>query len=215
MKHFFKRVILLLTGLSLFSLGIVTTIKANIGYAPWEVFHVGLALTTGLSIGTISIIVGAVIVIVLLLLRENLGLGTILNIILIGIIIDIIFPYIPIGETLITQIIMMLGGIFIISVGTCLYLKAAWGAGPRDGLMVALTRRTKKPVGVCRFAIEFVVTIIGFFLGGMVGGGTVLFVIAIGFSIQMTFKLFRFDAAAVKHETLRDTYILLKNARRR
>lgn len=214
MKHFIKRIVLLLVGLVLFSLGIVITIKANIGYAPWEVFHVGLAITTGLSIGTISIIIGAVIVIILLLLREKLGFGTIFNIILIGIIIDVIFPYIPLGETLITGIIMMLAGIFIISVGTCLYLKAAFGAGPRDGLMVVLSRRTRRSVGFCRFAMEFVVTIIGFFFGGMVGAGTVLFVIAIGFFIQMTFKLFRFDATAVRHETMLDTYTLLKNARR-
>ena len=205
----------LIIGLIFFSVGVVATIRANIGFAPWEVFHVGLSNVTGLSIGVIAIIVGAVIVIIVTLLGERLGLGTIMNMIVIGLIFDIIFPHFPQAQNAITGTIMLLAGIFSISLGTYFYMRGAFGTGPRDSLMVALTRKTKLPVGLCRGIIELLVTISGFFLGGMVGFGTVIFVVAIGFSVQMTFKLFKFDPKAIRHETLRDTYTTLKNAMQR
>ena len=214
-KHFFARVLTLLTGLFFYALGIVTTIKANIGYAPWDVLHVGLANTTGLSIGVISIIVGVSLGIIVLILGEKLGFGTIMNMILIGLFIDVLFPHIPLAINPVIGIIMLITGLFIISVGSYFYIKAAFGAGPRDSLMVVLARRTKFPVGLCRCVIELLATITGWFLGGMVGIGTVIFVIAIGFCIQITFKIFKFDVTTVKHETLIDTYAALKIAMRR
>ena len=201
------RVLHLTTGLVLYAIGIVITIKANIGYAPWDVFHVGLANTTGLTIGIISIIVGIIIVTLVTLLKEKFGIGTVLNIIFIGIFIDIIFliDIIPVAHNTIAGIIMLIAGLFIISFGSFFYIRSGFGVGPRDNLMVVLARRTRLPVGICRFAIELVVTIIGWLLGGMVGIGTVVSVIAIGFCIQITFKLFKFDVTAVKHENVRDT----------
>ncbi|MCL2601771.1 MAG: hypothetical protein FWD91_03040 [Treponema sp.] len=213
MKRFCLRIFALLIGLFLFSFGVVLTIKANIGYAPWEVFHVGLARTIGVSIGTISISIGVLVVVINILLGEKLGFATFLNMILVGLIVDLLFPRIPLGQNLIAGIIMLLAGVFSISIGTYFYLTAALGPGPRDGLMIALARKTGRSVGLCRFAIEFVVTIAGFFLGGMVGVGTVLFVVVIGFAVQITFKIFRFDATAVKHETMRDTCAALKAIR--
>jgi uncharacterized membrane protein YczE len=191
------------------------TIKANIGYAPWDVFHVGLTITTGLSIGTMSILVGLALAIIVLILGEKLGLGTVLNIILIGIFIDFFFPFIPIAGNPIIGTIMLIAGLFIISLGSYFYIKSAFGAGPRDSLMVVLARKTKFPVGLCRGVIELCVTVIGWFLGGMVWFGTVIFVIGIGFCIQITFKIFRFDVTKVKHETLRDTYYSIKNIRQK
>jgi len=210
LKHFFARLLIMLTGLTFFALGIVLTIKADIGYAPWDVFHVGLAHTTGLSIGLVSIIVGIVIVIVVVVLREKLGLATILNMVWVGLFIDLFFPHIPLAKNPVIGTIMLITGIMSIAIGTYFYMKAAFGAGPRDSLMIALARRTKLPVGLCRGAIELLATISGWFLGGMVGFGTVMFVILIGFCVQMVFKLFKFDATALKHETLRDTYLTLK-----
>jgi len=205
----------MVTGQAFFALGIVMTIRANIGYAPWDVFHVGLTNVTGLSLGVVSILVGTVIVIIVTILGEKFGLGTICNIILIGVFLDIIFPHIPIANNRINGTIMLIAGLFIISLGSYLYIKSAFGAGPRDSLMVALTRRTKLPVGLCRGVLELFVTTIGWFLGGMVGFGTVIFVISIGFCIQLTFKVFRFDVKAVKHETLRDTYAAIIRYRQR
>ena len=212
MKPFFLRLLIIMTGLFFYAVGIVLTIKANIGYAPWEVFHVGIAGKTGLSIGLVSIIVGLVIVIIVILLREKIGLGTILNMVVIGIFIDIIFPYIPTAKRLTSGILMLITGLFIISIGSYFYIKSAFGAGPRDSLMVVLARKTKLPIGLCRSIIELSATVTGWMLGGMVGLGTVISVIAIGFCIQITFKLFRFDVTAVKHETLSDTFAVIKSA---
>ena len=207
MKHLLTGLFNMTIGLLLTALGIIITIKANIGYAPWEVFHVGLSNTIGLSFGITTIIVGIVIVIIVTLLGEKLGLGTILSMVLTGIFADIILimNIIPIAENLAIGVIMLIAGLFIISLGTYFYIKTAYGVGPRDNLMVVLARKTKIPVGVCRIIVEFVVTVIGWLLGGMVGIGTIISVIAIGFCIQITFSLFKFDVTAVKHEAFDDT----------
>jgi len=191
-------------GLILYAFGIVLMINANIGYAPWEVFHVGLANTLGLSIGVASIIAGVVIVIIVTILGEELGFGTICSMIVTGVFIDIIFfmNIIPIMNDLILGIIMLIAGLFIIALGSYFYIKSAFGVGPRDNLMVVLAKRIKLPVGLCRSLIEVLVTFIGWFLGGMIGIGTVISAIAVGFCIQIVFKLFKFDVTAIKHETL-------------
>ena len=198
----------LITGIVLYAFGIIITIKANIGYAPWEVFHVGLSKTMGLSLGTISILVGIVILILVTILGEKFGLGTILNILLIGTFLDIIlmFNIIPTANNYIAGIAMLISGLFIISLGSFFYIRSAFGVGPRDNLMVVLAKRTKFPVGACRGFIEFIVTFSGWILGGMVGIGTIISVIAVGFCIQLTFGLFKFDVTSVKHESLGDTY---------
>ena len=208
------RILNLIFGLFLFALGIVITIKANIGYAPWDVFHVGLAITTGLSIGVAGIVTGAVIVLLTIALGEKLGLGTLANMIMIGLFIDLIMwpDIIPIANHFGVGIAMMLFGIILISVGSYFYIKSAFGTGPRDSLMIAMNRRTKMPVGVCRGLVELVATIGGWFLGGMVGVGTVIFVIGIGFCIQAVFAIFKFDAKSVEHETLNQTYQAVKKA---
>ena len=201
----------MMIGLILYAFGIIISIKANIGYAPWEVFHVGLANTTGMSLGFATIIVGILIVVIVTLAGEKLGFGTIASMLLTGIFIDIILliNFIPLANNLITGIVMLIMGLFFISIGTYFYIKSAFGVGPRDNLMVVLARKVKIPVGVWRCIIELTVLVIGWFLGGMVGIGTVISVIAIGFCIQITFKALKFDVTAVKHESMKETYIAL------
>jgi len=206
------RLLNMLIGLVFYAFGIVITIKANIGYAPWDVFHVGLSNKTGISLGLVSIAVGAFIVVIVTLLKEKLGLGTILNMILIGLFIDFVFPLIPVVNNPVTGTIALITGLFAIAVGSYFYIKSAFGVGPRDNLMVVLARRTKLPVGLCRGMIELLATVLGWIMGGMVGLGTVISVIAIGFCIQIVFKLFKFDVTSVKHETLGDTFMTLKRA---
>jgi len=197
-----------LFGLLLYAIGIILTIKAHVGYAPWDVFHVGLSLTTGISIGFASIITGVVIIIFVTIAGEKIGIGTLANIILIGLFIDLILflDIIPLAENIVIGIAMLLAGLFVISLGSYFYIKSAFGAGPRDNLMVVLNRKTKLPVGVCRSIVELIATIAGWFLGGMVGVGTVISVVAIGFFIQITFAIFRFKAADVKHESVLQTF---------
>ena len=207
MGSFFARVSNMLVGLVFYALGIVLLLKANIGYAPWEVFHVGLANTLGMSIGLASIIAGLAIVLAVTVLGEKFGFGTIASMVLTGIFIDILLAIdiIPVSEYPAAGMAMLVIGIFTISFGSYFYIKSAFGVGPRDNLMVVLARKTKLPVGICRVAVELAVTIIGFFLGGMVGIGTVASAISIGFCVQITFRALQFDVTAVKHETIADT----------
>ena len=195
-------------GLFIYALGIVITMKASIGFAPWEVFQSGIANTVGLSIGVVTIFVGLVIIVVVKILGEQIGLGTISNMLLIGLFMDLILyiDIIPTRNNIFYCLALLIAGLFTISIGSFFYIKAAFGAGPRDSLMVALARRTRIPVGVCRSLIELSVTFFGWLLGGMVGIGTVVSVIGIGFCIQITFRVFRFDVTAVRHESFRDTF---------
>lgn len=204
MKKFYIRFLRLIFGLFLYSTGTVITLNANIGYAPWEVFHVGLSKTTGISIGTASIITGIFIVIINVVLKEKLGLGTILNMILIGVFLDLIigFHIIPHAGNLLSGIIMIITGLFVIALASYFYIGSAFGAGPRDSLMVAFARITGFPVGLCRSIIESIVVLAGWRLGGMVGIGTIISAFSIGFCIQITFKLLKFDPTKINHETI-------------
>lgn len=202
--HVTIRLLRLLGGLLLYTLGIVFTLNAHIGYAPWDVFHVGFANATGMSIGTASIIVGVLIGLIAIVLGEKIGLGTLLNMLLIGVFLDLILEWniVPVAHNYGIGIVMLLAGLFIIALGSYFYIGSAFGAGPRDSLMVVLTRKTRLPVGVCRGTIELLAVLAGWRLGGMVGAGTLISAFAIGFCIQATFKLLQFDATTVQHETL-------------
>ncbi|MCL1828075.1 MAG: hypothetical protein FWG32_01115 [Oscillospiraceae bacterium] len=212
MLRFIARISGIVFGLFLYALGLLLGIEANIGYAPWEVFHVGLSKTTGLSIGTVIILSGLFIVVLVTVLGEKFGLGTILGVVLTGSFIDLImyfdnrFAIIPKPGNLLTGALMLVAGLFIIAFGIFFYMGAAMGAGPRDNLMVVVARRTRFSVGICRGAVELTVTVVGWLLGGMVGLGTVISVVAIGFCVQITFKLLKFDPTVIKHERLDETF---------
>ncbi len=212
MKSFVNRMLRLLLGLLLYALGIVLTLNARIGFGPWEVFHVGLAETTGMSIGTASIVTGVAIAVIALLIGEQLGLGTVLNMVLIGIFLDAILAVaiIPLAASFWIGVAMMVAGLFVIALGSYFYIGSGFGAGPRDSLMVALVRKTRLPVGVIRGGIELTAVLPGWRLGGMVGLGTVLPALLIGFCVQLTFRLLRFDPTAVKHESLLATWQIFR-----
>ncbi|NMD71463.1 hypothetical protein HHO41_14245 [Bacillus sp. DNRA2] len=211
MKYFLTRLLRLIFGLFLYSLGIVITMNANIGYAPWDVLHVGLAKTIGMSIGNVSIIAGVLIGVVTVLFGEKLGVGTILNMVLIGLFLDMLISIdiIPVASNYVFGILMVLVGLYIIALASYFYIGSGFGAGPRDSLMVALTRKTGLPVGICRGTIEFLAVIIGWKLGGMVGFGTIISAFMIGFCVQTTFKMLKFDPTKVEHETMDHTFNFL------
>lgn len=208
MKFFYTRLLRLIWGLFLYALGVVVTLNANIGYAPWDVFHVGLAKTVGISIGAASIITGVIVAVIAVLLGEKLGLGTLLNMVLIGAFLDLIISIniIPVLNNFPLGIMMLVVGLLIIAFASYFYIGSAFGAGPRDSLMVALTRKTGLPIGICRGIIELLAVFVGWRLGGMLGIGTIISALAIGFCVQVTFKLLKFEATEVKHETLDQTY---------
>lgn len=203
MAGYILRFIKLNFGLFLYGLGIIVTMRANVGYAPWEVLHSGISQTLGVSIGLVNTAVGAIIVALVFLLGEKIGLGTIFNMFMIGLFMDLILflDFIPLFNNFWIGTLVLILGLFIISLGTYFYISSAFGAGPRDSLMVAITRKTGLPVGLCRGILEVSVVLIGWFLGGMVGLGTVISAFVIGFCVQITFKLLKFDPTLVKHET--------------
>lgn len=198
----------LVAGLFCYSVGILLTINAHIGYSPWDVFHVGLAQTFGFPLGMTGIGVGLVVVVLAYYLGETLGMGTLLNMILIGVFLDLIIwsQVLPVASTLVGGLGMLAAGMVVIAIASYLYISSGFGAGPRDTLMVALHRKTGYPIGLCRGAIEVIVMVVGYFLGGMVGVGTVITATLIGPFIQWCFRLFAFDARAINHETLSETW---------
>ena len=206
----------LILGLFFYALGIVLTIQANIGYGPWEVFHVGLSAVTGLSIGGASIIVGLIIVVITVLMGERIGIGTLLNMLLIGFFLDLLLAIglIPRIENTLVGIIVLIIGLYVISLGSFFYIGSGFGAGPRDSLMVALTRKLRWPIGLIRSLIELTATILGWMFGGMVGIGTLISGFAIGFCVHSSFKLLKFDPTKIHHSTLNESYAEIRAALR-
>lgn len=210
---YIKRFIRLLAGLFLFALGTCFIVQADIGLAPWDSFSMGLSLATGLSFGDIVIVTGILILVVDYLMHEQLGFGTILNALLIGKFIDLLqwSGIVPKMEHLSSGIVMLLAGEIIICLATFLYVGTGLGCGPRDALMVALGKRfQEKPIGLIRGIIEGSVLLAGWLLGAKIGIGTVIAVFGIGFILQFTFKLLRFDVTSVRHESILDTLRIWK-----
>ncbi|MGE5676889.1 MAG: YczE/YyaS/YitT family protein [Pseudomonadota bacterium] len=196
-----KRFAKLLLGVFLYAVGIVLTINANLGLAPWDVFHQGLSIRTGITMGQASIYVGFVFVILDSFLGEKLGWGTLLNIVLIGTFVDILMlnHLLPVFSGMVPRYLEMFAGMMVIGIASYYYISAGLGSGPRDGLMVALTKRTTKSVRFIRNCIELCALAIGFFLGGSVGLGTLIMALSTGYFVQFAFKLFKYNVKETKH----------------
>jgi len=212
MKESILRVLRLLAGLFLFATGIVMTINANLGLAPWDVFHQGISKILNITIGQASIGVGVILIVLNSFFGERLGWGTILNMLLIGLFIDLLMlnNIIPVSNSFFSGFIMAMLGMFVIGIASFLYIGAGLGSGPRDGLMVALTKKTGKSVRFIRNFIETSVLVIGYLLGGHVGIGTVLMSLCIGYFVQFAFKICRFDVNAVEHRFIDQDIKFLK-----
>jgi uncharacterized membrane protein YczE len=208
MKAVVIRLFRLFFGLFLYAVGIVLTMQAHIGYAPWEVFHAGIAKVMGVQIGTVTILVGLLIGIAVMLFGEPLGLGTVCNMVVIGLFMNILLASGLFAELSnpVLGVVQLIAGLFVISLASYFYISSGFGAGPRDSLMVLLSRKTKFSVGTCRGAIEVGVTAVGFLLGGFLGWGTLLSAVLIGFCIQITFKVLHFDPKKVAHEDFVSSY---------
>jgi uncharacterized membrane protein YczE len=170
-------------GLATFGVGIALLIDANLGAAPWDVFHTGVAELTGLAVGQVTIITGVVLLLLWVPLGETMGLGTVLNAIEIGLVVDLVLPLLPEPELLIARTAMMLGGVVVIAIGSGLYIGAGLGPGPRDGLMTGFAKRGIS-IRFARTAIELTVLLIGIALGGAIGVGTAVFALGIGPLVQ-------------------------------
>jgi uncharacterized membrane protein YczE len=175
-----KTLIYLVLGLSLFAIGETLLITANQGVSPWTVLAQGISFQTNLSIGITTFIVSLIVLIFWYPLKQKPGLGTILNIVLISIIIDLSTPVLPYPKSFLFQIIQSIVAVFLVGLGSGFYLTANLGPGPRDGLMTGLQNLTNQPIALIRTIIEVSAVGIGFYLGGIVGIGTLLFAFGIG-----------------------------------
>lgn len=213
--HYPRRLLWVVLGMVVSAVGIVMMLQANIGLEPWSVLQQGMAQTFGITYGTASVIVGAAAIGVAILCGEGFGLGTVLNITLCAVFIDFLLArgWIPLMENLFSGILMLVGGLELLAIGTWLYMKSALGVGPRDALMVALARKTGRSVGLCRAVVEIGVIVAGWLLGGQVGIGTVISAVGLGSLFNLNFALLHFKAAELHQENLRETFHNLKSGR--
>ncbi len=169
----------LYTGLVLFGAGIALMVAADLGLPPWDVLHQGLSERTGISIGVMNILVGFVVLLMWFPLRERVGIGTISNVIVIGLVIDLVLAVVPDVDHVAARFAITTFGLVLVGVGSGFYIGAGLGPGPRDGLMTGIARRGLR-IGLVRAAIEISVLAAGWLLGGTVGVGTVMFALFIG-----------------------------------
>ncbi|MGW2648988.1 membrane protein YczE [Streptomyces sp. NPDC001393] len=185
-----RRLIQLYAGLTLYGASSALLVEAGLGLEPWNVLHQGLAELTGLTIGVVSIIVGAAVLLLWIPLRQRPGLGTVSNVFVIGLAMDGTLALVPDAHSLAVRVPLLLAGIVLNGAATGLYIAARFGPGPRDGLMTGLHRRTGRSIRLMRTGIEVAVVVTGFLLGGTIGVGTVLYAVSIGPLAQLFLRVF-------------------------
>ena len=189
------RVVQLVGGLVLFGTGLWLGLQAALGVGPWDVLHGGLSERLGTPFGLTSIAVGVVVLLLAVWSGVRAGLGTVLNVIVVGSVIDLLLAM-PVLDglddgPLAVRLPLVVLGILVVAAGSALYLGAHLGPGPRDGLMVAIAQRTGWSVGTSRGVLECTVLLLGVLLGGPVGPGTVVFALGIGPAVQLAFRVLR------------------------
>jgi len=172
--------IYLILGLILFGLGETLLITAGVGVSPWTVLAQGISFKTGYSIGLSTFFVSIGVLCLWIPLRQKPGVGTILNTIIVSIVIDVSLPYLPAPELLVFQILQVIIGVVIVGLGSGFYLIANLGPGSRDGLMTGLQKKTNLPIYLIRAILEISAVTVGWYLGGIIGIGTIVFALAIG-----------------------------------
>lgn len=190
-----KRLPITILGFVFLSIGIMLTKRSMLGMPPWGVFHEGFSMLTGLSFGVITQLVGFVILLFsFFVLKIKIGLGTILNVLLVGWFIDLSDQYYNFDPTeLFSKVLIYSIGLLSMTFGRSLYIASRLGAGPRDGLFVGLSKTLNIQVKYIKPAIELTVLLLGFIFGGTLGVGTVIAAFFSGYLVQMFFKLFSFD----------------------
>ena len=213
MKKELFRYVKLYLGLFICAMGAITVLNSNMGLPPWDVLHQGISKVAGITIGQASIGIGIIIVLLDVFLGQPIGIGSVINFIFVGIFMDLIvyLDFIPKPTTLLGQIAELLIGIFFYTYGTFLYMIQGMGCGPRDGFMQILTTKLNKPVSLIKNSIELIALILGWFLGGKLGVGTVATAIVMGFLLEMMLKMSKIDIKKLRHRSLKEELIHLKN----
>jgi uncharacterized membrane protein YczE len=186
-----RRLTQLFVGLVLYGFSMALMIRSGLGLNPWDVFHQGLSRLTGLSMGTVVIAVGALVLLAWIPLRQRPGIGTVANVVVIGLAVDASLALLPPGGPLALRVVLLVAGIVGNGAATALYLGARLGPGPRDGLMTGVVaRRPGRSLRLVRTVIEVGVLVVGAVLGGTVGVGTVAYALTIGSLAQLFLPLF-------------------------
>lgn len=173
-----------MVGLWLYGATMAFMVEAGLGLDPWDVLHEGLTLHVPLSFGQVVIVVGAVVLLAWIPLRQRPGIGTVLNVLLIGVAVDVTLVLLPTPDDLWVRVLFLVVGVVGNGVAGALYIGADLGTGPRDGLWTGIVRRTGASIRLVRTGLEVTVLVIGFVLGGTVGLGTVLYAVMIGPIVQ-------------------------------
>ncbi|WEH42896.1 hypothetical protein OG233_27175 [Streptomyces sp. NBC_01218] len=190
-----RRLVRLYAGLVLYGVSSALLVVAGLGLEPWGVLHQGISELTGVAIGTVSIGIGALVLLLWIPLRQRPGLGTVSNVFVVGLAIDATLAWVPEAHGWPARIAVMALGVVLNGAATGLYITARFGPGPRDGLMTGLHRVTGRSVRLARTAIEVAVVAAGFALGGSLGIGTVVYALAIGPLAQLFLRLFASPAS--------------------
>jgi uncharacterized membrane protein YczE len=189
-----------IAGLAFFGFGITLFIRANLGLAPWDIFHKGLSEKLDVSIGLVIVGVGLLLLLLWIPLRQKPGVGTVLNALEIGFVVNLTKPLIGEPDQLVMRTFMVIAGVLVIALGSALYIGAGLGSGPRDGLMLGLSQRSiggrRISIRVARTTIELTVMIAGLFLGGSIGIGTLIFMFGIGPLVQLVLPRFEMRLAS-------------------
>lgn len=188
-RHALKRACLLLIGLCGYGVSMAMMVRAGLGLDPWDVFHQGLTRHTPLSLGMASAVVGVVVLLAWIPLRNRPGIGTVANVIVIAVTVDAALAVLPAPAALPVRIAMMIGAVVLNAISTVLYIGAGLGPGPRDGLMTGLVARTGLSVRLVRTGIEATVLAVGWLMGGTVGIGTLVYAFGIGPLVQLFLRL--------------------------
>ena len=175
-----RRLPQLFVGLLIYGVSLAMLVRGGLGVAPWDVLHLGIVEHTGLSLGTVLVVIAFVVLLLWIPLREKPGIGTIANALVIGPATDATLAIIDRPDALVWRFALMLGGVVLCALATAMYIGAQFGRGPRDGLMTGLVRRTGLSIRLIRTGLEVSVVIVGLLLGGPLGVGTVVFALTIG-----------------------------------
>ncbi|HBT8217825.1 TPA: hypothetical protein MCK70_000988 [Klebsiella pneumoniae] len=185
-----RRLLKLYIGLVLYGVSTALFVHANLGADPWDVFHLGVAKQLGISFGTVIILTGAAVLLLWIPIRQMPGLGTVSNVIVLGLAADATLAVLPPLESMVARSALLAGAIVLNAIATGMYIGAGFGPGPRDGLMTGLHARTGWSLRGIRTAIELSVLLIGWLLGGKFGVGTVIYALSIGPLIQLCLPWF-------------------------
>ena len=180
LKPKFSTLFFLCFGLTLFGIGEGLLVVSSSGASPWTVLAQGISLKVGFSIGTITLVLSIAVLFLWIFLNQKPGIGTVLNALIIAMMIDLCIKFVPTPENFISQISLAIIAVITVGIGGGIYLVANLGPGPRDGLMVGIQQKTNLPIALVRVIIEITVVSIGWYLGGVVGIGTLLFAFGIG-----------------------------------